>query len=94
MGDVAMAGGRLRCLAALAALTRDDAVVREAGHALDAVECPPGEAWVTGADVYLLMGRPEPLDRATRGTWPALRTQTSSTSSRAARSAPSVGTGT
>jgi tetratricopeptide (TPR) repeat protein len=93
-GEVTMVGGRLRCLAALAALTQDPAVVAQAGQALDAVECPPGEAWVAGADVYLLLGRPGPLDRATRGAWPALRTQTSSTSSRAARSAPSVGTGT
>ena len=47
-GEAAMAGGRLRCLAALAALTGDPALVAEAREALDAVECPPGGAWVTG----------------------------------------------
>ena len=41
-GEAAMAGGRLRCLAALAALTGDPALVAEARQALDAVECPPG----------------------------------------------------
>ena len=45
----------------------------EARQALDAVECPPGQAWVTGADVYLLLGSVEPLRRAIDGSWPALR---------------------
>ena len=63
-GEAATAGGRLRCLAALAALTGDPALVAEAREALDAVECPPGDAWVTGADVYLLLGSVEPLSRA------------------------------
>jgi hypothetical protein len=47
--------------------------VAEAREALDAVECPPGEAWVTGADVYLLLGSVEPLRRAIDGSWPSLR---------------------
>ena len=59
-------------------------VVAEAHRALEAVECPPGAAWVTGADVYLLLGSVEPLRRAIDGTWPALRARlaqsTSSTS--------------
>ena len=38
-------------------LTGDPALVAEARErALDAVECPPGQAWVAGADVYLLLG--------------------------------------
>jgi len=72
-GDLATGGGRLRCLAALAALTGDPALVAEAREALDAIECPPGEAWVTGADVYLLLGSVEPLSRAIDGSWPSLR---------------------
>ncbi len=59
--------GRLRCLAALAVVTGDPDVVAEATRALAAVDCPPGRAWVTGADVYLLLGATEPLrarDRA------------------------------
>ena len=96
-GEAAMAGGRLRCLAALAALTGDPELVAEARAALDAVECPPGGAWVTGADVYLLLGSVEPLSRAIDGSWPALRKllpgQSTSRTSWAARSAPSVGTG-
>jgi hypothetical protein len=83
-GDLATGGGRLRCLAALAALTGDPRVVEEAGRALDAVVCPPGHAWVTGADAYLLLGSVEPLRQAIDGSWPALRARlaqsTSSTS--------------
>jgi tetratricopeptide (TPR) repeat protein len=83
-GEAAMAGGRLRCLAALAALTGDPALVAEARQALDAVECPPRGAWVIGADVYLLLGSVEPLSRAIVGSWPSLRARvaqhTSSTS--------------
>ncbi len=72
-GEAAMAGGRLRCLAALAAVTRDPDVLAEANRALDAVDCPPGRAWVTGADVYFLLGAVEPLRAATEDSWPTLR---------------------
>ena len=61
LGETAMAGGRLRCLAAVAALGDGEARA-EATRLLDEVECPPGHAWVTGADVYLLLGRPDVLD--------------------------------
>ena len=71
-------------MAALAAVTGDPRVVEEAGRALDAVVCPPGHAWVTGADAYLLIGSVEPLRRAIDGSWPALHARlaqsTSSTS--------------
>ena len=33
----------------------------------------PDGAWVTGADVYLLLGSVEPLSRAIDGSWPSLR---------------------
>ena len=79
--------GRLRCLAALAALTGDPADLAAASAVLDAVECPPRTAWVVGADCYLLVARAalaagdpdraaaavEPLRIATTGTWPAVR---------------------
>ena len=40
-------------------------------HALlDGVECPPGQAWVTGADCYLLVAAP--LDRGDSSRGPAL----------------------
>jgi len=80
-GEAAMAGGRLRCLAALAAVTADPDLVAEANLALADVECPPGRAWVTGADVYLLLGATEALRAATEHAWPQIRSQiTSSTS--------------
>ncbi len=59
------AGGRLRCLAALAVVTGDPDVVAEATRALDAVDCPPGRAWVTGADVYLCSARPSRCEQPT-----------------------------
>jgi DNA-binding SARP family transcriptional activator len=90
----APAAGRLRCLAALASATADPATIAEANRLLDEVQCPPGTAWVTGADVYLLLARTEPLRQATATSWPSLRAQISSSTSRAARPAPSVGTGT
>jgi DNA-binding SARP family transcriptional activator len=65
-------GGRLRCLAALAALG-DKPAAAEATRLLDAVECPPGHAWVTGADVYLLLGRSDLLAPAIQDSWPHLR---------------------
>ena len=78
---MATGGGRLRCLAALAAVTGDPDVVAEAARALEDVDCPPGRAWVTGADVYLLRGATEPLRAATEHAWPEIRSQiTSSTS--------------
>ena len=78
--------GRLGCVAALAALADDDAVV-EATRLLGAVDCPPGTAWVLGADSYLLVARAvaergdtdeaarvvAPLAAATTRTWAAVR---------------------
>ena len=72
-GRVAGQGRQCRQAPQPAALTGDPALVVEAREALDAVECPPGGAWVTGADVYLLLGSVEPLSRAIDGTWPSLR---------------------
>ena len=66
VGETAMAGGRLRCLAAVAALGDGEARA-EATRLLDEVECPPGHAWVTGADVYLLLDRPDLLDPRHQG---------------------------
>jgi tetratricopeptide (TPR) repeat protein len=71
LGETAMTGARLRCLAAVAALGDPDAAA-EAHLLLDAVECPPGSAWVAGADVYLLLGRADLLVPAIRDSWPAL----------------------
>lgn len=73
VGETAMAGGRLRCLAAVAALG-DDGARAEAHRLLDAVECPPGQAWVTGADVYLLLGRSDLIAPAIESSWPHLHT--------------------
>jgi len=108
------AAGRLRCVAALAALTGDPAVRAEAVRLFDAVDCPPGTAWIGGADCYLLLARTaaragdddlaartvESLSRATVASWQpvrdrleALQPQSSSATSRAARTAPPSGTG-
>ena len=46
----------------------------EATRLLDEVECPPGHAWVTGADVYLLLDRPDLLAPAIKNSWPHLAT--------------------
>ncbi|SEC99973.1 Predicted ATPase [Nocardioides exalbidus] len=107
--------GRLLCAATLAAMTGES--TREATEALDRVDCPPGAAWVLGADAYLLLagaarrrGDEEEADRlvaplraATSELWPAVRArveaasgspgQSTSSTIRAARSAPSDGTG-
>ena len=72
LGETAMAGGRLRCLAAVAAMG-DAKAAAEAIRLLDEVECPPGHAWVTGADVYLLLGRTDALAPAIETSWPSLR---------------------
>jgi hypothetical protein len=86
-GPAVATAGRLRCAAVLARLTGDPAVTADATAALDAVECPPGQAWVVGADCYLALAeaaldrgdRSEaariltPLRRATARTWPAVR---------------------
>ncbi len=58
-GPAAPEAFRLRCLAALAT-GRDgagDSSYDAARAALDAVSCPPGQAWVVGADAYLLVAR-------------------------------------
>jgi tetratricopeptide (TPR) repeat protein len=72
LGETAMTGARLRCLAAAAALG-DKAAGKEAVALLDAVECPPGHAWVTGADVYLLLDRHDLLAPAIEHSWPHLQ---------------------
>ena len=58
-GPEAPEAWRLRCLAPLAASggsVGENAFV-EARHLLEAIECPPGKAWVPGADCYLLVAR-------------------------------------
>ena len=79
--------GRLGCVAALAALAGDDDAVVEATRLLGAVDCPPGQAWVLGADSYLLVAQAAadrgdadeaarviaPLEGATTHTWAAVR---------------------
>ncbi len=81
------AAGRLRCAAALAALTDDPAVRAEAVRLFDALDCPPGTAWVSGADCYQLLARTalgagdrdlavrtaEPLRRAVSASWRPVR---------------------
>ncbi len=104
--------GRLLCAATLAALTGED--TRGATEALSRVDCPPGQAWILGADAYLLLAHAAvergddeeagrllaPLRDATASSWPAVRrrvdsvAQSTSSTRRAARSAPSEGTGT
>jgi hypothetical protein len=103
--------GRLLCAAALAAVTGEE--TRGATEALTRIDCPPGGAWVLGADAYLLLAGAAaargddseaaslvaPLREATAHSWPAIRRrveqlpQITSSASRAARSAPSEGTG-
>lgn len=85
--DLAVApAGRLRCVAALARLTGEPDAVAEATAMLDDVACPPGHAWVVGADCYLAVAAaavargdgPEavrvlaPLRDATAHAWPAV----------------------
>jgi hypothetical protein len=86
-GATAMAGGRLRCLAALAALSADGDVTTQATTLLDGVDCPAGHAWVTGADCYLLLATAardrddaaevarlvEPLREPTARSWAEIR---------------------
>jgi DNA-binding SARP family transcriptional activator/tetratricopeptide (TPR) repeat protein len=50
-------GWRLRCLAPLAAVSGDPSLRRQATQLLDSISCPPGRAWLTGADCYLLVAR-------------------------------------
>lgn len=77
--------GRLLCASALAAATGE--LTRGATDALAEVDCPPGGAWVMGADAYLLLASAAqargdaaeatrllaPLRDATSEAWPALR---------------------
>ncbi len=59
-GSKAPEAWRLRCLAPLAAATdgpAGDEAYAESVRLLDGVECPPGKAWVIGADCYLLVAR-------------------------------------
>ena len=48
---------RLRCLAPLAEATGDPAVLVEAERLLDAIQTPPGGAFLLGADAYLCVAR-------------------------------------
>ncbi len=50
---------RLRCLAPLASADRPaaDSAYGEALRLIEDIECPPGKAWVVGADCYLLVAR-------------------------------------
>jgi tetratricopeptide (TPR) repeat protein len=48
---------RLSCAAPLAAVSDDEEDWLRASALLRGVECPPGHAWVAGADCYLLVGR-------------------------------------
>ncbi len=51
---------RLRCLAPLAVAAggpAGDAAYAEGRGLLEAIDCPPGQAWVVGADCYLLLAR-------------------------------------
>ena len=48
---------RLRCLAPLAEVSGDRAVLGEADALLAAVSAPPGSAWLLGADAYLAVAR-------------------------------------
>ncbi|MDN5858675.1 MAG: hypothetical protein L0H84_08620, partial [Pseudonocardia sp.] len=50
-------GYRLRCLAPLAELSGDPAVLKEADALLAGITAPPGCAWMLGADVYLSVAR-------------------------------------
>jgi tetratricopeptide (TPR) repeat protein len=77
--------GRLLCASALAAVTGE--LTRGATDALAQVACPPGRAWVVGADAYLLLAGAArergdvteaarllaPLRSATSESWPTLR---------------------
>jgi hypothetical protein len=80
---------RLRCLAPLAAATGDADDLAAAEAVLAGVDCPPGRAWVGGADCYLLVARAclargdaeaasrwlAPLADATRTGWFPVRRQ-------------------
>jgi tetratricopeptide (TPR) repeat protein len=44
----------LRCLAPLARVTGEESTLLRATEMLDAIEAPPGTAWVTGSDTYLM----------------------------------------
>ncbi len=80
---------RLRCLAPLAAATGDADDLAAAESVLAGVDCPPGRAWVVGADCYLLVARAAlargdaeaaarwlaPLADATRTGWSPVRRQ-------------------
>lgn len=108
--------GRLLCAAALVELTGEH--LRDAAEALARVDCPPGHAWILGADAYLLLAGAAaargdeaesdrllaPLRAATAQSWPSVRRrvevlgggsapQSTSSAIRAARAAPSDGTG-
>ncbi len=91
-GPAAPEAWRLRCLAPLALVVEGsagDTAYAEASALLAAIECPPGQAWVNGADCYLLLARSarlrgdhavaarmlEPLRQAVRVTWGAIREQ-------------------
>jgi tetratricopeptide (TPR) repeat protein len=90
-GPEAPEAWRMRCLAPLSAIDGPvgDNAYAEARRLLDAIECPPGKAWVIGADCYLLVARAArqrddaagaeralaPLHLAVQQGWDAVRGQ-------------------
>ncbi|WP_374455257.1 AAA family ATPase [Nocardioides sp.] len=94
--------GRLLCASALAAVTGE--LTRSATDALAEVACPPGRAWVVGADAYLLLASAArergdlaeaarllaPLRAATSESWPTLRRRVAAIGGVAGQSASSA----
>ncbi|MDR7255254.1 DNA-binding SARP family transcriptional activator [Nocardioides sp. BE266] len=94
--------GRLLCASALAAVTGE--LTRGATDALAEVDCPPGRAWVMGADAYLLLAGAAkvrgddaeaarliaPLREATTESWPALRQRVEAIAGEVGQSASSA----
>ncbi len=85
---------RLRCLAPLAATggSAGESAYNEAHRIIEAIECPPGKAWVIGADCYLLVAGAAqrrddheaatrvltPLHRAVDRSWDSVRARVES----------------
>ncbi len=88
-GPEAPEAWRLRCLAPLALIDgpNSESAHAEARRLVEAIECPPGKAWITGADCYLLVARAAlrrddaegaaralaPLARAVELSWESVR---------------------
>lgn len=66
--------GELVCRSVVAAATEAPAELARVRADLEAVDCPPGQAWVIGADAYLLAGTSlDALRQATSATWASVR---------------------